>query len=133
MIVKLRPETAAAEDWRQVASPINELLLTADHVRTDSAPDHVLLTLATISNHASNAHRLNQQVLTTGYSVAIDDGIAALASLILDVVPDLSGYIHSDFVYFMAASCQTLQKACARRRATCGVPAQQQQRMERAA
>jgi len=133
VIVKLRQETAAAEDWRAVASPIAELLLTADHVRTDSTPDHVLLTLATISNHASNAHRLNQQVLTTGYSVAIDDGIAALASRILAVVPDLAGSVHADFVRFMAASCDSLQRACARRRASCAVPAQQQQRMERAA
>ena len=132
MIVKFRQETAAAEDWRQVASPIAELLLTADHVRTDSTPDQVLLTLATISNHASNAHRLNQQVLTTGYSTVIDDGIAAIASRILAVVPDLAGYVHADFVRFMAASCDSLQRACARRRAACGVP-QQQQRMERAA
>jgi hypothetical protein len=131
VIVKFRPETAAAEDWRQVASPIAELLLTADHVRTDSAPDHVLLTLATISNHASNAHRLNQQVLTTGYSVAIDDGIAALALRILAVLPNLAGFVHADFVRFMAASCDSLQRACVRRRAACGAP--QQQRMERAA
>ena len=71
-------------------------------------------------------------MLTTGYSVAIDDGIAALASRILAVVPDLAGYVHADFVRFMAASCDSLQKACARRRASCGMPAQQQ-RMERAA
>ncbi len=125
MIVKFRQETAAAEDWRRVASPIAELLLTADHVRTDS-------TLATISNHASNAGRLNQQVLTTGYSTAIDDGIAALASRILAIVPDLAGYVHADFVRFMAASCDNLQRACAQRRASCGVP-QERQRMERAA
>ena len=104
MIVKLRQETAAAEDWRQVASPIVELIMTADHVRTDSAPDHVMMTLAAISNHASNAHRLNHQVLTTGYNPAIDDSIAVLASRILAVVPDLAGYVHADFVRFMAAS-----------------------------
>jgi hypothetical protein len=132
VIVKFRQETAAAEDWRRVASPIAELLLTADHVRTDSTPDHVLITLATISNHASNAGRLNQQVLTTGYSTAIDDGIAALASRILAIVPDLAGYVHADFVRFMAASCDNLQRACAQRRASCGVP-QERQRMERAA
>ena len=129
MIVQFRPETAAAEDWRAVASPIAELLLTTDHVKTDSTPDHVLLTLATISNHASNAMRLNQQVLATGYNPTIDDSIAALGSRILAVVPDLSGYVHADFVRFMAASCDNLLRACSRRRASCGVP----QRMERAA
>ena len=131
MIVQFRKETAAAEDWRAVASPIAELILTADHVRTDSAPDNVLLTLAAISNHASNAMRLNQQVLATGYNPAIDDSIAALASRILAVVPDLAGYVHADFVRFMATSCDSLQRACARRRLACGMP--QQQRMERAA
>jgi hypothetical protein len=129
MIVKFRAETAAAEDWRAVASPIAELILTADHVRTDSAPDSVLLTLASISNHATNAMRLNQQILATGYTPALDDSIAALGSRILAVVPDLAGYVHADFVRFMAASCDNLLLACARRRKACGMP----QRMERAA
>lgn len=128
-------ETAAADDWRAVASPLAELILTADHLRCDMTPDGVLMTLATIANHAGNAMTLNRQVLKSGYQPALDDSIAALGGRILATVPDLVGRVHIDYVRFMLASCDALLLACSHRRAA-RQPAQAQaqaQRMERAA
>ena len=124
-------ETAAADDWRAVASPLAELILTTDHLRCDMTPDGVLLTLAAIANHAGNAMTLNKQVLKTGYQPAIDESIAALASRIMTAVPALVGYVHIDYVRFMLASCDALLLACSHRRAA-RQPAQPQ-RLERAA
>ena len=124
-------ETAAATDWRDVAEPLAELILTADHLRTEATPDNVLLTLATIANHAGNALTLNKQVLKTGYQPALDDSIAVLGGRVLAVLPDLVGHVHTDYVRFMVASCDALLLACSHRRAS-RQPAQAQ-RMERAA
>ena len=122
-------ETAAADDWRAVASPLAELILMTDHLRTDAMPDGVLLLLAAIANHAGNAMTLNKQVLKTGYNPALDDSIAALGGKVLGVLPDLVGRVHIDYVRFMTASCDALLLACSRRRAS----RQPAQRMERAA
>ena len=109
-------ETAAADDWIAVGTPLVELIETTKHLCTDATPDTVLLTLAAIANHAGNAMTLNKQVLKTGYSATIDDSIASLANRIVSAVPELVGYVHIDYVRFMLASCDALLLACSRRR-----------------
>ena len=111
-------ESAAALDWQAVADPIARLILTADHLRRMTAlPDAPLITLGEVADYARNALVLNQQVLKTGWTPAIDDGIERLARDLARRVGRLDGYVHAEYVAFMQLACEDLLAAVVARRA----------------
>ena len=117
MILQFRTVTAARDDQCRVSRPLTEIVLTADYLRTDITPDAVLLTLATISNHATNGLRLDKQAVNGRYSPAVDSAIIALLERIDAATRGLAGYVHADFVAFMLQSCGDASTACQQRMA----------------
>ena len=112
------PESAASTDWIGVERHLVELVLTVAHVKNDAMPDSVICILADISNHATNGRKLDRQLLQSGYNPATDDGIDALARLIMGNVQALRGYVHDDYLSFMERACTGIMQATKQRRMT---------------
>jgi hypothetical protein len=104
-------------DQCTVSRPLTEIVLTADYLRTDITPDAVLLTLATISNHAANGLRLDKLAANGRYTPQVDSAIVALLERIEAAAHGLTGYVHADFIKFMLQSCGDATTACQQRMA----------------
>lgn len=110
-------ESAAAMDWQAVADPIARVILTARHLGRDGAlATRPLLLLGEMARDAESALALNRQILKTGYTAALDDGIERLGRRMAGTATLLDGYVHADYVAFMRVACVDLQAAVAARR-----------------